>query len=104
MRKIICLLLCIAFVLSAAMMANAEWQQQTSGTKADFRGVCAVSAMVAWASGTKGTFVKTTDGGKRWEVGKVIGAEALDFRDVDAFDANTAYLLSIGNAEASRIY
>lgn len=86
------------------MSAKAQWQQQSSGTKADFRGLCAVSTNVAWASGTKGTFVKTTDGGNRWQVGKVSGAEALDFRDIDAFDANTAYILSIGNGEASQIY
>jgi photosystem II stability/assembly factor-like uncharacterized protein len=34
----------------------------------------------------------------------VPGAEALDFRDVDAFDGRTAYALSIGPGEASRIY
>jgi photosystem II stability/assembly factor-like uncharacterized protein len=104
MRKLIDGFCCIAFVLSAVMIANAQWQQQPSGTQAGFRGLCAVSAKVAWASGTNGTFVKTIDGGNRWEVGKVSGAEALDFRDVDAFDANTAYLLSIGNGESSRIY
>ena len=32
------------------------------------------------------------------------GAEGLDFRDVDAFDAETAYPLSIGEGEKSRIY
>ena len=34
----------------------------------------------------------------------VPGAEKLDFRDIEAFDANTAYILSIGNGESSRIY
>jgi len=34
----------------------------------------------------------------------VPGAEKLDFRDIEAFDANTAYILSIGNGETSRIY
>jgi photosystem II stability/assembly factor-like uncharacterized protein len=34
----------------------------------------------------------------------VPGAEKLDFRDIEAFDANTAYILSIGNGEDSRIY
>ncbi len=84
--------------------ANAQWQQQQSGTTSDFRGLSAVSDKVAWASGTKGTFTRTTDGGKTWEAGKVPDADNLDFRDVDAFDANTAYLLSIGNGESSRIY
>jgi photosystem II stability/assembly factor-like uncharacterized protein len=104
MRKTINGLFCAVFIFSTAMIANAQWQQQTSGTNADFRGLCAVNAKVAWASGTKGTFVKTTDGGNTWQAGKVNGADALDFRDVDAFDANTAYLLSIGNGESSRIY
>ena len=48
--------------------------------------------------------MKTVDGGKTWTVGKVPDADKLDFRDVEAFDANTAYLLSIGNGEDSRIY
>jgi photosystem II stability/assembly factor-like uncharacterized protein len=30
--------------------------------------------------------------------------DALDFRDIDAVDAETAYILSIGNGPASRIY
>ncbi|MCA1591016.1 MAG: hypothetical protein LC734_11670 [Acidobacteria bacterium] len=34
----------------------------------------------------------------------VPGAEKLDFRDIEAFDANTAYILSIGSGENSRIY
>jgi photosystem II stability/assembly factor-like uncharacterized protein len=34
----------------------------------------------------------------------VPGAAELDFRDVDAFDADTAYLLAIGEGERSRIY
>jgi photosystem II stability/assembly factor-like uncharacterized protein len=104
MRKMIRGFFCLAFVLSAGMSSNAQWQQQTSGTTADFRGLCAVNAKVAWASGTKGTFVRTTDGGNTWQVGKVSGAETMDFRDIDAFDANTAYILSIGNGESSRIY
>lgn len=34
----------------------------------------------------------------------VPGAELLDFRDVEAFDERTAYLLSIGSGDRSRIY
>jgi photosystem II stability/assembly factor-like uncharacterized protein len=37
-------------------------------------------------------------------VGSVPGAEKLDLRDVEAFDSKTAYVLSIGNGEDSRIY
>src|SRR5437764_11617720 len=84
--------------------AHAQWQQQSIRTDADFRGLCAVSADVAWVSGTKGTFGRTADGGKTWTAGTVPGADKLDFRDVEAFGADTAYLLSAGPGEASRIY
>lgn len=83
---------------------NAQWQKQNVDTKASLRGLSVVNQNVVWASGTGGTFLKTIDGGKTWTVGKVPDAEKLDFRDVEAFDANTAYLLSIGNGETSRIY
>jgi len=82
----------------------AQWRPQSGGTTARLRGVCAVSATVAWASGNNGAYLKTTDGGATWQAATVPGAEALDFRDVEAFDADTAYLLSIGEGELSRIY
>jgi photosystem II stability/assembly factor-like uncharacterized protein len=83
---------------------ESRWELQTSNTKIRFRGVSAVSATVAWASGERGTYARTTDGGQTWQTGAVPEASELDFRDVDAFDANTAYLLSIGEGEKSRIY
>ena len=84
--------------------ARAQWQKQTVDSNADFRGLRVVSAKVAWVSGTKGTYVRTTDGGKTWSVGTVPGAAKLDFRDVEAFGETTAYLLSAGPGEDSRIY
>lgn len=93
----------IVFVLCADA-ANAQWTTQASGTSVRLRGVSAVNSSVAWASGDKGTFARTVDGGATWRSGVVPGASGLDFRDVDAFDANTAYLLAIGPGENSRIY
>lgn len=83
---------------------NAQWQRQSVETKSGFRGLSVVNENVIWASGTGGTFVRTIDGGKTWQVGKVPDADKLDFRDVEAFDENTAFLLSIGPGESSRIY
>ena len=54
--------------------AVAEWQAQTIGSKADFRGLCVVSPNVAWVSGTQGTFARTIDGGQTWLLGAVLGA------------------------------
>jgi Uncharacterized protein related to plant photosystem II stability/assembly factor len=83
---------------------HAQWVKQTIDTTASFRGLSVVSEKVVWASGTGGTVIRTVDGGKAWKVIAVPGAEKLDFRDIEAFDPNTAYILSIGNGEASRIY
>ena len=84
--------------------ATAQWNAQSIKTEADFRGICAVSKNVAWVSGTMGTFGRTTDGGTTWTVGTVPDAEKLDFRDVEAFGEDTAYLMSAGPGEDSRIY
>jgi photosystem II stability/assembly factor-like uncharacterized protein len=84
--------------------ASAQWQPQPIDTRSDFRGLCVVSPSVAWVSGTRGTYARTADGGKAWSVGAVPGAEKLDFRDVEAFGPDTAYLLSAGPGDASRIY
>ena len=95
-----------AAILCGVCLSSAfgQWQTQIIDSKADFRGLCVVSADVVWASGTKGTFARTTDGGKTWSVGTVPGATQLDFRDVEAFGKTTAYLLSAGPGDASRIY
>ena len=48
--------------------------------------------------------LRTTDGGATWQPRPVPGAEALDFRDIDAIDERVASVLSIGPGNASRIY
>ncbi|WP_228724283.1 WD40/YVTN/BNR-like repeat-containing protein [Spirosoma sp. KUDC1026] len=84
----------------------AQWQPQVVHTDASFRAVSAASADVVWIGGTKGTFVHTSDGGSSWQTGTVPNAETCDFRDVQAIDAKTAYLMSAGPAEKgqARIY
>lgn len=89
-------------ILSASV--HAQWIKQAVSTPASFRGLSVVNEKVVWASGTGGTVIKTIDGGANWKVMAVPGAEKLDFRDIEAFDANTAYILSIGNGDSSRIY
>ncbi len=97
-------LLLICVLLVSNIYAQMQWQKQTIDTKASLRGLSVVNEKVIWASGTGGTFLRTIDGGKTWSVGKIPGADKLDFRDIEAFDANTAYVLSIGDGENSRIY
>jgi photosystem II stability/assembly factor-like uncharacterized protein len=77
---------------------------QKSNTAENLRGVSVLSGNIAWASGTHGTYLRTTDGGNSWQAAQVPGADALDFRDVEAFSSDLAYLLSAGPGDQSRIY
>ena len=77
---------------------------QTSGVTTTLRGISAVSDTVAWASGSGATVLRTADGGATWRKLTIPADPALDFRDVDAIDERTAYVLSIGNGSSSRIY
>jgi len=90
-------------LLSALVLIAPRWSLQTSGVTARLRGVSAVSERVAWASGSGATVLLTDDGGATWRKLNVT-SETLDFRDIDAIDARTAFVLSIGNGPASRIY
>jgi photosystem II stability/assembly factor-like uncharacterized protein len=79
-------------------------QPQNSRTDVPLRGISAVSEKVAWASGARGTVLRTIDGGTTWETLVIAGTDSLDFRDIQAFDQNTAFVLSIGAGDQSRIY
>jgi len=83
--------------------ATPHWSNQSSGVTARLRGVSAVSERVAWASGSGSTVLRTNDGGTRWQKLTVTN-DNVDFRDIDAINAETAYVLSVGNGPASRIY
>jgi photosystem II stability/assembly factor-like uncharacterized protein len=93
-----------SMILLAPALLLLSWTQQVSNTTAGLRGLAAVSEEMAWASGTKGTYLLTTNGGEKWLAATVPGAEGLDFRDVAAFSARSAYLLSSGTGNASRVY
>lgn len=90
-------------IIVSLLAQTPQWAVQTSNVNARLRGVSAVSARVAWASGSGSTLLRTEDGGATWKK-LVVTSDALDFRDIDAIDENTAYVLSIGNGAASRIY
>ena len=108
MAKRISLLVAV-FSLLATSMALASsgdysWQLTPTGSSARFRGLSAVSENIAWVSGSQGTVLRTIDTGATWQSVGPPGTTALQFRDIEAFDADTALILSIGTGTDSRIY
>ncbi|MBC7967873.1 MAG: oxidoreductase [Fuerstia sp.] len=87
---------------AVAMSQEDVWELQKSGVAASLRGLCAVSETCCWASGAKGTVIRTVDGGKSWRAVGPPNAEAADFRDIQVWDESTAVIMSAGDVD--RLY
>jgi len=91
--------------VAASAQASEPWEMEHSGTTANLRGIHAVGAGIAWASGANGTVLRTEDSGYMWQsCAMPPGAEKLDFRGIWAWDANTAIVMSSGPGDQSRLY
>ena len=91
-------------LLATTALAQPAPQATPASTSEGLRGASAVSRNIAWASGTHGTYLRTTDAGRTWIPAQVPGAATLDFRAVVAFSADEAFLMSAGPGDQSRIY
>jgi photosystem II stability/assembly factor-like uncharacterized protein len=85
-----------------------SWTMQESGTTAGLRGIYSVDGQVAWASGTEGTVLRTTDGGGHWTrcatPDAATDGATLDFRGIQAWDEKAAIVMASGPGEKSRLY
>ena len=77
---------------------------QVSGTSKLLQAVHAVSDRVVWASGHGGVVLRSIDGGDTWDARGTDSGDSLEFRDVHAIDADTAWVMSAGSGAKSRIY
>ena len=92
------------FLFVIGLSAGAQsWTPVTSGTTANLRAVSAKGQTV-WISGDKGTVRKSTDNGSTWRDVAPHGVADVDFRDIEAIDDRTVFLMSSGQGPQSRIY
>ncbi len=99
----------ILLVLSANAAAQ-WWSVQTSGLDTNLRGISVTyneategkRHYIVWASGSNGVILRSTNDGGTWQQLNVPGGGDLDFRDIEGFDTDTAYVMSSG--DKSRIY
>ena len=98
---------CVLCLILLATAVTSWWSVQRTGVDANLRGVALVvhrGSVAIWAAGSKGTVVRSLDGGKNWESLHIPGGEGLDFRGVQTFDGKSVYVMSSGEEKASRIY
>jgi hypothetical protein len=100
-------LITIAILAVCLTQTHAQsWTPQTSNTTSSLRGIYAVDPKTAWASGSEGTVLHTTDGGQQWQKCALPSSDAasLDFRGIQAWDASNAIIMASGPGEKSRLY
>lgn len=67
-----------------------------SPTVKSLRGIWVVDSQTVWISGAGGTILLTLDAGKSWKVVNAPDKDSLDYRDVHAFSATEALVMSAG--------
>jgi hypothetical protein len=88
--------LLVTFIVAINTTAQTV-QMLNSGSKASLRGLSVVSDDVVWVSGSGGSVGRSVDGGTSWTWTTVKGFEKIDFRDIEAFDKNTAIIMGIAD-------
>lgn len=109
---LIFMVLSITILLCAAATDAPWWSVQTSGVDTNLRAVAVgeyqepehAPVPVIWASGSNGLILQSKDEGKTWKQLRIPGGDKLDFRGIQAFDAQEAYVMSSGEGDKSRIY
>jgi hypothetical protein len=86
-------------VLLTCLVTSTLFSQQIklleSGKRVSIRGLSVVDDKTIWASGSNGSVARSTDGGASWTWMVVPGYEKRDFRDIEAFDKNTAIIIAV---------
>jgi hypothetical protein len=81
--------------LIAFSQTNNPIQILEQGRKTSIRGLSVVSNKIIWVSGSGGSVGKSVDGGKSFNWITVPGFEKRDFRDIEAYNDNTAIIMAI---------
>lgn len=98
MQKIVAF--CLLFFIHTGGFAQKitfSVEMLTSGTPTSLRGLSVVNDNVLWVSGSKGKVGRSLNAGKNWNWITVKGFENVEFRDIEAFDANNAVIMAAGS-------
>ncbi len=86
--------LIIIYISLLSLPSKSQITILSKDTNTSMRGLCAVDDKVVWACGSKGWIAKSVDG-KNFRFWQPKGYEKCEFRDVEAFDSSTAFVLAV---------
>src|SRR6188474_1030470 len=94
-------ILCFSLVIATTVFSQRKTLPKVeilnTGVKTSIRGLSVVNNNVVWVSGNNGMVGKSSNAGKNWKWMTVKGFEKNEFRDIEAFDANTAIIMAIAD-------
>ena len=89
-------LLVFGFLLLGYQLFGQTVSIVEQGRATSIRGLAVVSNKVIWVSGSKGNVGLSLNGGQTWTWQQIKGFEQSDFRDIEAFSAKEAIIMSSG--------
>ena len=98
-----------AFVHSSSLFAPPQTLAQRNsptGEDSNLRGlsVSPDNTQILWATGSNGVILRSPDAGKSWTRLHIDNTDSADFRGVQSFGSDIAYIFSVGNDNKSHIY
>ncbi len=96
MKKTSCIFFLTFFLSSVLAAQKPQVEILTTGTKTSLRGLSVVNDNVIWVSGSNGIVGRSSNAGKNWNWFTVKGYEKTEFRDIEAFDGQTAVIMGVG--------
>ena len=96
MKKLSALVLSSILFACSTMNESANLQKWSLNTEAGFRGISAVSDDICWFSGAEGQVYRIESSSNQIINCSPNACKALDFRDIHAFSASKAIILSAG--------
>lgn len=94
MKQIFILVLCNIYLSILVAQTNYAIEIVHQDVNASLRGLCVVNDSVIWTSGSNGYVGRSIDAGKTWDFKQINPYDSAEFRDIEAFDANTAVVMS----------
>lgn len=103
--KTLKLILAIYILTSCSSRApRLETEHVISPTTSLLQAISHVDEHTVWMSGHNGSFIRTNDAGKSWELFRHPTGDTLQFRDIYAFSEKKVALLSAGPGPLSRLF